>query len=52
MEDTSLTDPTLDLYRRLRPEFPGLGLVLQSRLFRTEEDAESLAAAGRERRRE
>jgi len=43
MEDTDLTDATLALYRRLRPEFPGLGLVLQSRLFRTAEDVENLA---------
>ncbi|MBI5490834.1 MAG: proline dehydrogenase family protein [Deltaproteobacteria bacterium] len=43
MEDTDLTDATLDLYHRLRPELPALGLVLQSRLFRTAEDVEDLA---------
>ena len=43
MEDTDLTDATLDLYRRLKPDFPLLGTVLQTRLFRTADDVESLA---------
>lgn len=43
MEDTDLTDATLALYRRLKPDFPQLGTVLQSRLFRTADDVESLA---------
>lgn len=46
MEDTDLTDPTLALYRRLRPEFSTLGTVLQTRLFRTEGDLDSLAPVG------
>jgi proline dehydrogenase len=43
MEDVDLTDATLALYRRLLPGFPGLGIVLQARLFRTAGDVESLA---------
>jgi proline dehydrogenase len=46
MEDRDLTTATLDLYRRLRPEFDVLGMVLQTRLFRTERDLETLAGLG------
>jgi proline dehydrogenase len=46
MEDTALTDSTVDLYRRLRPQFPCLGTVLQTKLHRTARDLESLAAVG------
>ncbi len=46
MEDTALTDPTLALYRRLRPEFNTLGMVLQTKLFRTEGDLDSLDGVG------
>jgi proline dehydrogenase len=50
MEDTGLTDATIALYRRLRPDFGTLGLVLQTKLYRTEQDLESLASvAGRVR---
>ncbi|MCB9639700.1 MAG: proline dehydrogenase family protein [Myxococcales bacterium] len=38
MEDAPYTDATLSLYRELRPHHPYLGTVLQSRLFRTQED--------------
>ncbi|HKZ42409.1 MAG TPA: proline dehydrogenase family protein [Candidatus Hodarchaeales archaeon] len=38
MEDSSLTDVTLQVYRELHFDFPDLGTVLQSRLFRTEND--------------
>jgi proline dehydrogenase len=43
MEDTDITDWTLKLYRELRPKYPLLGTVLQSRLFRTEADVDSLS---------
>lgn len=43
MEDTDITDWTLQTYRELKPKYPILGTVLQSRLFRTEADVESLA---------
>jgi proline dehydrogenase len=42
MEDTDLTDFTLDLYRDLKPRYPILGMVLQSRLFRTLDDVDRL----------
>ena len=46
MEDTDITDWTLQLYRELKPKYPILGTVLQSRLFRTEKDIDSLAGVG------
>ncbi len=46
MEDSSLTQPTLDLFRELRPEFPNTGVVLQAMLKRTVEDARALAEEG------
>ena len=46
MEDVDVTDAALDLYRRLKPEFHGLGIVLQSKLFRTAADVESLQGLG------
>lgn len=42
MEDTDLTDFTLQLYRDLKPKYPVLGTVLQSRLYRTEKDIDAL----------
>jgi proline dehydrogenase len=42
MEDSSCTDPTLSLYRRLRGEFDNVGIVLQSRLHRSVRDLDSL----------
>jgi len=45
MEDSSCTSPTLEIYRALRSEFPRrVGIVLQSRLRRTLEDVDRLAA--------
>ncbi len=45
MEDSSCTSPTLEIYRALRSEFPNrVGIVLQSRLRRTVEDVDRLAA--------
>ncbi len=42
MEDTDLTDFTLQLYKELKPKYPVLGTVLQSRLYRTEADIDRL----------
>jgi len=41
MEDTDLTDFTIGLYRDLKPKYPILGTVLQSRLYRTERDLDA-----------
>jgi len=38
MESSDYTDITLDMYHELKPEFPSLGTVLQTRLFRTKDD--------------
>ena len=43
MEDASTVDSTLDFYRRFVSRFPRIGVVLQSRLFRTPEDIRRLA---------
>ena len=42
MEDHPTTDATLRLFGRLRPRFDNVGIVLQSRLFRTPSDIEAL----------
>jgi proline dehydrogenase len=42
MEDSNYTDATLDLYRELRPQYANVGLCLQSYLYRTAADLESL----------
>ncbi len=42
MEDHSFTDMTLDIFRALHKEHPTFGTVLQSRLFRTDDDIKSL----------
>lgn len=46
MEESSLVDTTLALYRRLRSEFDNVGTVIQAYLFRTKEDVEALIAEG------
>jgi len=49
MEDSSLTDATLDIVRRLhaRPELSGtLGVVIQAYLYRSQADLEELLAQG------
>ncbi|MDX3097402.1 proline dehydrogenase family protein [Streptomyces sp. ME01-24h] len=46
MEDHTTVDSTLAILADLRLAHPGTGAVLQSYLFRTEEDARSLAVAG------
>lgn len=42
MEDRTLTDASLLMYKAIRSEFDNIGIVLQSRLFRTPEDIKSL----------
>ncbi len=45
MEDSSCTTSTLEIYRTLREEFPGLvGAVLQSRLRRSMDDCDAVTA--------
>lgn len=46
MEDSSITDLTLDTWRRARKRWPRIGVVLQARLRRTRDDALRLAAEG------
>lgn len=46
MEDHTTIDSTLAVHSELRERFPGTGAVVQSYLFRTEEDCRVLAAAG------
>jgi proline dehydrogenase len=46
MEDSGTTDATLEVFRELRSEFSGVGIVLQSALRRSEADARALAAEG------
>jgi len=47
MEDATTTDATLDLYRELRADgFDNVGVVLQTCLHRTHEDAVALAETG------
>ena len=44
MEDHPTVDSTLAFYREFVPRFPKIGIVLQSRLFRTPEDVKRLAS--------
>jgi proline dehydrogenase len=46
MEDSSVTDQTLDVYRYLREKIPSIGTVLQSYLKRSVEDIKNLQAEG------
>jgi proline dehydrogenase len=46
MEGTPHTDRTLAVFRALRKEFDNVGLVLQSYLYRTEQDLLALTAEG------
>ena len=46
MEDTTKTDATLRLLRRLRAEYDNVGIVLQAYLYRTEKDLEDVLALG------
>lgn len=42
MEGSKYTDVTLDIYRRAKKKFPNVGLALQTYLYRTMADLESL----------
>ena len=42
MEDHPFTDMTLDIFRAIHKEFPSFGTVLQSRLFRNDDDIKSI----------
>ena len=46
MEQSPYVDVTLELTRRLRQEFPGVGVCLQAYLFRTREDLEDITSRG------
>jgi proline dehydrogenase len=46
MEDSTCTNATLDLYRTLRRETPGVGVVFQAYLRRSQADAKHLAEEG------
>jgi proline dehydrogenase len=46
MESTPYVDPTLALFRRVREEFPQIGVCLQAYLYRTRADAEALIPLG------
>lgn len=46
MEDHTTVDSTLAIHSELREAFPQTGAVVQSYLFRTENDCRNLAAAG------
>ncbi len=43
MEGSTYVDRTLELYRKLRAQHPNVGVCLQSYLYRTTEDLDSLA---------
>lgn len=45
MEGSAYTQRTLDLFFRLFPEFPNLGVVIQAYLYRSEQDVRRLVAA-------
>lgn len=46
MEDHTTTDSTLSILRELRQDWPSVGAVLQSYLYRTEQDCRELAHEG------
>jgi len=46
MEQTSYVDVTLDLTRRLKAEFPRVGVCLQAYLYRTPDDLKALVDEG------
>lgn len=46
MEDHTTTDSTLGILRELRQDWPWVGAVLQSYLYRTEQDCRDLAQEG------
>ncbi|MBI5032364.1 MAG: proline dehydrogenase family protein [Chloroflexi bacterium] len=46
MEDSKYTQVTLNVFKTLREEFDNVGIVLQSYLYRSEEDMKALIALG------
>ena len=46
MEDSSVTSATLDIYRRLRQEYPNVGTVIQSCMRRSGKDVHELLDEG------
>jgi proline dehydrogenase len=46
MEQSAYVDVTLELTRRLRQEFPAVGVCLQAYLFRTRQDLEDVLSRG------
>jgi len=46
MEDSTKTDGTLDVFRRLRQDYENVGIVIQSYLRRSERDIEELLKIG------
>jgi len=46
MEQTSYVDVTLELTKRVKAEFPGVGVCLQAYLYRTANDLEALIGEG------
>ena len=46
MEDSTKTDATFDIFKRLRAEFENVGIVVQSYLYRTEKDIDELLQMG------
>jgi proline dehydrogenase len=46
MEDSTKTDATFEIFKRLRSEFDNVGIVVQSYLYRTEKDIEELVELG------
>ncbi|MEK6320637.1 MAG: proline dehydrogenase family protein [Acidobacteriota bacterium] len=46
MEDSTKTDATLQVFKRLRSEFENVGIVIQSYLYRSEKDVRELLKIG------
>ena len=46
MEDSTKTDSTFEIFKRLRREFDNVGIVVQAYLYRTEKDVEELLKIG------
>lgn len=46
MEDSRYTQQTLNIFKTLREEFDNVGIVIQSYLYRSEEDMKALLALG------
>ncbi|HJQ71698.1 MAG TPA: proline dehydrogenase family protein [Blastocatellia bacterium] len=46
MEDSTKTDATIGIFKRLRKEFDNVGIVVQSYLYRTESDVKDLLQMG------